>query len=120
LLTCVGVWLWGVVEGYTNPKHATDRKDVVQAFTLVLTGIVGSISTIVGLVRLYFSRQNLKLNQEVLLKDQQDTIKTLELETRRASMSSCSRILSESPTSSDCKCELQVENKEETRYIETR
>jgi hypothetical protein len=69
-----GMWLWTELEEYIKPnkENATFRKDVVQAFALIVAGVVGAIGAVVGLGGLYFSRQTLQHNQESLLANQQD------------------------------------------------
>lgn len=60
--------LWGVLVDYINPgsSGATDRKDVVQVFALIIAGIVATTTAAVGLVNLYFSRRNSEHNQATL------------------------------------------------------
>jgi len=65
---------------YIAPEDATGRKDLVQAFGLIVAGVVGLIGAIVGLVGLYISRKNLQnardtLQQQREIEDQraQDT-----------------------------------------------
>jgi uncharacterized protein YjbI with pentapeptide repeats len=68
------MWLWTELVDYIKPdkKNATFRKDVVQAFALIVAGVVGAIGAVVGLGGLYFSRKTLQHNQESLLANQQD------------------------------------------------
>jgi hypothetical protein len=42
------VLLWLILAAYINPQDATDRKDVIQVFALIVAGIVTAISGIVG------------------------------------------------------------------------
>jgi uncharacterized protein YjbI with pentapeptide repeats len=74
-----GIWFWGVLEGYVDPgeKGTTGRKDVVQAFALILAGVVGLIGGIVGIANLSVSRRNLR--QQFKLEDQRRAT-TLQLE----------------------------------------
>ena len=62
-----GVWLWEVLAAYVAPKNATGRKDLIQVFALLIAGVVGVVGAAIGLVNLYFSRQNLEHNQATLL-----------------------------------------------------
>jgi len=61
-----GVWFWGVLVEYVDPKAATGRKDVVQVYALIVAGVVGIIGAAVALANLYFSRMNLQHNREAL------------------------------------------------------
>jgi hypothetical protein len=83
VLTVVGIWFWGVLVGYVNPgaKGTTDRKDVVQAFVLILAGVVGLIGGVVGIANLSVSRRNLQ--QQIDL-ERQRRESTYELESQRS------------------------------------
>ncbi len=61
-----GFQLWGTLEAYIAPEDATGKKDLVQAFGLIVAGVAGLIGAIVGLVGLYFSRKNLQNARETL------------------------------------------------------
>jgi uncharacterized protein YjbI with pentapeptide repeats len=67
ILIIAGVWFWGILVGYINPgtKGATDRKDVVQAFALILAGVVATIGGIVGVVNLQTSRHSLQQQRDL-------------------------------------------------------
>lgn len=39
-----GMWFWGVLIEYINPKNATGRKDTVQVFALIVAGAVAAIT----------------------------------------------------------------------------
>jgi hypothetical protein len=67
VLVVVGIWFWGVLVGYVNPeeKGATNRKDVVQVFALIVAGVVAAIGGIVGIFNLQTSRQNLQQQREL-------------------------------------------------------
>jgi uncharacterized protein YjbI with pentapeptide repeats len=67
VLIVAGIWFWGVLEGYVNPgeKGSTGRRDVVQAFALILAGVVGFIGGIVGIANLSISRRNLRQQREL-------------------------------------------------------
>src|SRR5215212_7303285 len=83
ILIAAGIWFWGVLVGYVNPgaKGATDRKDIVQAFALIVAGVVGFIGAIVGIVNLSVSRRNLQQQIE-LEEDRRAT--TLAVEDQRS------------------------------------
>jgi uncharacterized protein YjbI with pentapeptide repeats len=59
--------LWVVLGTYIDPQNATDRKDHVQTFALVVAGIVGIVGAIVSLVGLYFSRKSLRQQRDIEL-----------------------------------------------------
>jgi hypothetical protein len=67
VLIVAGIWFWGVLEGYVNPgeRGTTGRRDVVQAFALILAGVVGLIGGIVGIANLSISRRNLRQQREL-------------------------------------------------------
>jgi uncharacterized protein YjbI with pentapeptide repeats len=56
ILIVAGIWFWGVLEEYVDPKDPTARKDVVQAFTLIIAGVVGLIGGIVSIISLRLQR----------------------------------------------------------------
>jgi hypothetical protein len=58
----------GVLVGYVQPKDPTGRKDVVQAFALILAGVVGLIGGMVGIVNVSVARRNLR--QQIELEEQ--------------------------------------------------
>jgi hypothetical protein len=53
------ILFWGILEGYVEPgeRGSTGRKDVVQAFALILAGVVGLIGGIVGIFNLRQQRE---------------------------------------------------------------
>jgi hypothetical protein len=61
-LIVAGIWFWGVLVDYVNPgtRGATNRKDVVQAFALILAGVVGLIGGVVGVANLSVSHRGLQ------------------------------------------------------------
>jgi hypothetical protein len=67
VLVAAGIWLWGALVGYVDPgaKGATDRKDVVQVFALIVAGVVGLIGGIVGIVNLSVSLRNVRQQFEL-------------------------------------------------------
>jgi uncharacterized protein YjbI with pentapeptide repeats len=67
VLVVAGILLWWVLVGYVNPgtEGATERKDVVQAFVLIVAGVVGAIGGVVGLANLQTSRRNLQQQREL-------------------------------------------------------
>jgi uncharacterized protein YjbI with pentapeptide repeats len=52
ILIVAGIWFWGVLEGYIDPRDPTDRKDVVQAFALIVAGVVALLGGIVSIANL--------------------------------------------------------------------
>lgn len=63
----VGIWFWGVLVAYINPgaEGATDRKDAVQVYAVIVAGVVASITAAVGLANLRISRRNLEQQREL-------------------------------------------------------
>jgi hypothetical protein len=51
--------------GYINPQNATNRKDVVQVFALIIAGMVAAIGGIVGIAHLQTSRRNLERQRDL-------------------------------------------------------
>jgi hypothetical protein len=88
ILIVAGIWFWGVLVGYVEPKGPTGRKDVVQAFALIIAGILGIIGAGVGLSNLRIAQENLKHNQRTLEHNQEalrvQVRNQRELEERRA------------------------------------
>jgi hypothetical protein len=66
VLVVSAVWLWEVLAEYVNPRNATGRKALVQAFILIIAGVVGVIGAVVGLLNLRVARRNLEHNQKSL------------------------------------------------------
>jgi flagellar basal body-associated protein FliL len=56
VLIIAGIWFWGLLEEYVKPKNPTGRKDVVQAFTLIVAGVVGLLGGIVSIASLLQQR----------------------------------------------------------------
>jgi uncharacterized protein YjbI with pentapeptide repeats len=65
VLAGVGIWFWGVLVSYVEPKGPTGRKDVVQVFALIVAGLVAAIGGIVGIANLQTSRRNLQQQREL-------------------------------------------------------
>ncbi len=68
---------WRALVEYIKPENATQRKDTVQVYALVVAGAIAAITAAVGLTNLYFSRRNLEQQQEALRQQRK-------LEARRA------------------------------------
>jgi uncharacterized protein YjbI with pentapeptide repeats len=64
-------WGWKVLIGwkplisYINPQDATDRKDAVQVYAVIVAGVVASITATVGLLNLRLTRRNLEQQREL-------------------------------------------------------
>jgi hypothetical protein len=63
----LGFVLWMVLGIYINPRTATERKDLVQSFAIVVAGVVGSLSALAAVGNLYVSRRNLQQERELEL-----------------------------------------------------
>lgn len=61
----VSVLLWWVLVEYIDPRNATDRKDIVQVFALIIVGLVGALGGIVGIANLQTSRRNVQRQREL-------------------------------------------------------
>ena len=70
----LGVWFgldWKVLIGwkalvhYINPNDATDRKDAVQVYAVIVAGVVATITAAVGLSNLRLTRRNLEQQREL-------------------------------------------------------
>jgi hypothetical protein len=77
VLAFIGVWLWGVLSGYIQPKTPTDKKDLVNVFVVIAAGVIGTLTAIAALGNLYVSRRNLQ-HAQATLQQQRD------LDNRRA------------------------------------
>jgi uncharacterized protein YjbI with pentapeptide repeats len=67
LVGLLGAALWVVLSIYINPQNATERKDLVQSFAIVVAGMVGSLSALAAVGNLYVSRRNLQQERELEL-----------------------------------------------------
>jgi uncharacterized protein YjbI with pentapeptide repeats len=56
---------WKALVYYINPQDATDRKDAVQVYVLIVAGVVAAITAAVGLINLRLTRRNLKQQREL-------------------------------------------------------
>jgi hypothetical protein len=69
VLIVAGIWFWGVLVGYIDPKSGdkgiTDRKNVVQIFALIVAGVVGLIGGVVGIANLSVARKNLQQQSRI-------------------------------------------------------
>jgi len=51
------------LDTYIDPTSATEKKDLVQSFAVVVAGVVGSLSALAAVGNLYISRRNLQQQQ---------------------------------------------------------
>jgi uncharacterized protein YjbI with pentapeptide repeats len=72
VIALLGVVLWVVLSIYINPRTATERKDLVQSFAIVVAGAVGSLSALAAVGNLYVSRRNLQQQRELELERAQE------------------------------------------------
>src|SRR5215213_5441522 len=68
----LGIWFgwkvligWKALISYINPQDATDRKDAVQVYALLVAGVVAAITAVVGLLNLRLTRRNLEQQREL-------------------------------------------------------
>jgi uncharacterized protein YjbI with pentapeptide repeats len=59
---------WRAVVDYIDPKKATQRKDALQVYALIVAGMVAAITAGVGFANLWLTRRNLV--QQRVLEDQ--------------------------------------------------
>jgi uncharacterized protein YjbI with pentapeptide repeats len=64
VIALLGVVLWGVLDGYMDPRTATEKKDLVQSFAVVSAGVVAAVSALAAVGNLYISRRNLQQQQQ--------------------------------------------------------
>ena len=74
LKTLIG---WKPLVDYINPKNATDRKDAVQVYAVIVAGGIATITAGVGLLNLRLTRRNL-VQQRELERVRADEQRTLE------------------------------------------
>jgi hypothetical protein len=65
VLAAIGIWGWGVLVGYVEPKDSTGRKDVVQIFAVIAAGVIALIGGIVGIANLFVARRNLQQQRDL-------------------------------------------------------
>jgi uncharacterized protein YjbI with pentapeptide repeats len=73
-LAAIGVlfwWLWGVLDGYIQPKTPADKKDLVNVFVVMAAGVIGTLTAIAAVGNLIISRRNLQ-NAQATLQHQRD------------------------------------------------
>jgi hypothetical protein len=70
----LGIWFgwdwkaligWKALVHYINPKDATERKDAVQVYAIIVAGVVAAITAAVGLLNLRLTRRNLEQQREL-------------------------------------------------------
>jgi hypothetical protein len=71
-LVLAGVWLWGVLADYIQPKTPTDKKDLVNVFVVIATGVIGSLTAITAVGNLIVSRRNLQQQRDFDERNAQD------------------------------------------------
>jgi hypothetical protein len=62
LKTLIG---WKPLVDYINPKDATDRKDAVQVYAVIVAGVIATITAGIGLANLRLTRRNLEQQREL-------------------------------------------------------
>jgi uncharacterized membrane-anchored protein YhcB (DUF1043 family) len=80
LKTLIG---WKPLVDYINPKNATDRKDAVQVYAVIVAGGIAAITAAVGLLNLRLTRRNL-VQQRELEKQRADEQRLLEAQRAQA------------------------------------
>jgi hypothetical protein len=65
ILGSIGVWLWGVLAGYIQPKTPTDKKDLVNVFVVIAAGVIGLLTATAAVGNLYISRRNLQQQRDL-------------------------------------------------------
>jgi len=76
----LGIWFgwkvligWKALISYINPQDATDRKDAVQVYAIIVAGVVAAITATVGLLNLRLTRRNLEQQEALEAERRQDT-----------------------------------------------
>jgi uncharacterized protein YjbI with pentapeptide repeats len=72
VVALLGGVLWVLLDIYINPRTATERKDLVQSFAIVVAGVIGSLSALAAVGNLYISRRNLQQQRELELERAQE------------------------------------------------
>ena len=60
ILIFIGVWLWGVLSGYIQPKTPTDKRALVKGFVVIASGMVATLTAIAAVGNLIDARRNLQ------------------------------------------------------------
>jgi uncharacterized protein YjbI with pentapeptide repeats len=56
---------WKALVNYIDPQRATDKKDAVQVYAVIVAGVVAAITASVGLLNLRLTRRNLEQQREL-------------------------------------------------------
>jgi type II secretory pathway pseudopilin PulG len=56
---------WRALVDYINPKGATQKKEALQVYAVIVAGLIASITAAVGLANLYLTRKNLEQQREL-------------------------------------------------------
>src|SRR5215210_5870736 len=56
---------WRALVDYINPKNATQRKDAVQGYAVIVAAVVAAITAGVGFANLWLTRRNLEQQREL-------------------------------------------------------
>jgi len=56
---------WKALVNYIDPQEATDKKDAVQVYAVIVAGVIASITAAVGLANLRLTRKNLEQQREL-------------------------------------------------------
>jgi len=65
LLVCGGIWLWGILAEYVNPKTATQRKDFLNLFVIIVASIVGFLTALAAVGNFVVSTRNLRQQRQL-------------------------------------------------------
>ncbi len=60
-----GFWLWGILTEYIDPKTATQRKDFVNVFVIIVASVVGFLTALAAVGNFFVSSENLRQQREL-------------------------------------------------------
>jgi putative effector of murein hydrolase len=73
---------WRALVDYIDPKNATQRKDAVQVYVLMVAGVVAAITAVVGFANLWFTRRKMDGDTKKRLKDWPERISSFGVEAK--------------------------------------
>jgi uncharacterized protein YjbI with pentapeptide repeats len=65
VLVLAVVLSWNALVSYIDPQDASDRKDAIQVYAVIVAGALAAITAMVGLLNLRLTRRNLEQQREL-------------------------------------------------------